>query len=324
MTISGKPGSERRQRKEFRFSALIACSACFALFAGPALVQDDDCARADALLERPRASSGGAESLLREAVRLCPRHAMALNDLAVIRESQGRLAEAEALYRRAVAADPESAAPYAGLGDVLMAKGDFKRAAEAYSGFLERLQAVKRRGDPLRLARHEDQYRERWQKARMAAAASLGTGAPKAGSLLTAKQITRSLSQPRTRGLRVEGRTPRSIDIPILFDTDADRIRARAWPQIEQIAEALRMPVLQKMRILIEGHTDSTGGEAYNQHLSERRAASVKRALTERFGIQPQRLQTMGFGESRPVASNESESGRFRNRRVTFVNQGQM
>lgn len=314
MTISGRCGSERRRRKGFRFTVLIACSACLALFAGPALVQDDDCARADALLERPRASSGGAESLLREAVRLCPRHAMALNDLAVIRENQGRLAEAEALYRRAVAADPESAAPYAGLGDVLMAKGDFKRAAEAYRGFLERLQAVKRRGDPLRLARYEDQYRERWQKARMAAAASL----------VTAKQITRSLSQPRTRGLTVEGRTPRSIDIPILFDTDSDRIRTQAWPQIEQISGALRTPVLQKMRILIEGHTDSTGGEAYNQHLSERRAASVKRALTERFGIQPQRLQTMGFGESLPIASNESESGRFRNRRVTFVNQGRM
>ena len=69
--------------------------------------------------------------------------------------------------------------------------------------------------------------------------------------------------------------------------------------------------------VRIEGHCDSTGGEAYNQLLSERRANAV-RAYLVAHGIAAERLSTVGKGESQPVASNDTEQGRYQNRRVEF------
>jgi outer membrane protein OmpA-like peptidoglycan-associated protein len=67
--------------------------------------------------------------------------------------------------------------------------------------------------------------------------------------------------------------------------------------------------------VIAEGHTDATGSAAYNQKLSERRADAVRRYLVN-GGIGAERIQTEGFGESRPVASNETADGRAQNRRV--------
>lgn len=68
--------------------------------------------------------------------------------------------------------------------------------------------------------------------------------------------------------------------------------------------------------VLIIGHTDSTGPEAYNQRLSEQRAAAVKKALAERFNVPASKMVVRGDGESRPVADNTTEAGRDMNRRV--------
>ncbi len=68
----------------------------------------------------------------------------------------------------------------------------------------------------------------------------------------------------------------------------------------------------------VAGHTDSTGSDSYNQSLSERRANSVSRYLTAQ-GVIPQRLITLGMGESRPVADNNTDSGRQLNRRVEIT-----
>src|SRR5262249_39648997 len=67
--------------------------------------------------------------------------------------------------------------------------------------------------------------------------------------------------------------------------------------------------------VLIEGHTDSSGDDAYNQTLSEKRASSVEDYLGTQ-GVKTSRLTKKGYGESQPVASNETESGRRNNRRV--------
>lgn len=73
------------------------------------------------------------------------------------------------------------------------------------------------------------------------------------------------------------------------------------------------------LRISIEGHTDSDGDDAFNKQLSERRAESVKAHLVEAYGIDPSRLETAGFGESKPVAPNDTPEGRQQNRRVELV-----
>ena len=66
-----------------------------------------------------------------------------------------------------------------------------------------------------------------------------------------------------------------------------------------------------------EGNTDSVGSDAYNQKLSERRANSVRTYLTNK-GINPSLLDSVGYGESRPVATNDTAEGRAKNRRVEF------
>ncbi|MEO1630254.1 MAG: OmpA family protein, partial [Bacteroidota bacterium] len=71
------------------------------------------------------------------------------------------------------------------------------------------------------------------------------------------------------------------------------------------------------LSLLIEGHTDSDGGDASNQTLSEDRAAAVKAYLVDN-GIDADRLDTAGYGESEPVADNETPEGKAQNRRVVF------
>jgi outer membrane protein OmpA-like peptidoglycan-associated protein len=73
------------------------------------------------------------------------------------------------------------------------------------------------------------------------------------------------------------------------------------------------------LRLTIEGHTDSDGDDAQNQGLSERRAASVKAFLVEAYGVDASRLETAGFGESTPVAPNNTPEGKQQNRRVDLV-----
>jgi OOP family OmpA-OmpF porin len=70
--------------------------------------------------------------------------------------------------------------------------------------------------------------------------------------------------------------------------------------------------------VLIEGHTDSKGSDAYNLSLSDRRAKSVYDYLTSR-GVDPARLSSIGKGESMPIADNETEEGRQQNRRVMLI-----
>jgi OOP family OmpA-OmpF porin len=67
---------------------------------------------------------------------------------------------------------------------------------------------------------------------------------------------------------------------------------------------------------VVEGHTDSVGPDAYNQKLSERRANAVKQVLTQQYGVESTRVDSVGYGETRPVADNATEEGRAVNRRV--------
>lgn len=103
----------------------------------------------------------------------------------------------------------------------------------------------------------------------------------------------------------------------ILFATNSDRIRPESTPTLEEIGSMLKTHA--DLRLTIEGHTDSDGEEAYNQELSERRAAAVKAYLVEKHGIDGARLDTAGFGESKPVGDNASPEGKQQNRRVELV-----
>jgi len=74
----------------------------------------------------------------------------------------------------------------------------------------------------------------------------------------------------------------------------------------------------QNRNLLVEGHTDSVGGDDYNQGLSEQRAASVKNAL-EKLGVAGDRVVTIGYGKKYPLASNDTADGKQQNRRVEAI-----
>ncbi len=97
------------------------------------------------------------------------------------------------------------------------------------------------------------------------------------------------------------------------FDFDKSAIRPDAEPILQDVADALGRCPAQKVRI--EGHTDATGPDTYNAGLSNRRAEAVRLWLIG-AGIGADVLEAEGFGESRPVDTNETKEGRARNRRV--------
>lgn len=99
----------------------------------------------------------------------------------------------------------------------------------------------------------------------------------------------------------------------LLFDYDSDRIRPEAAQNLSNLAGSLKN--YPNTNILIVGHTDSVGTEAYNQNLSERRAHSARNFLIAE-GVPANRLQIAGRGELEPVAANATAAGRQLNRRV--------
>ena len=103
----------------------------------------------------------------------------------------------------------------------------------------------------------------------------------------------------------------------ILFDVNSDRIRPESTPTLEEIGKMLADH--PELRIAIEGHTDSDGDDAHNQELSERRAAAVRRFLIATYDIDAARLESAGFGETQPVAGNDTPEGKQQNRRVELV-----
>jgi outer membrane protein OmpA-like peptidoglycan-associated protein len=108
------------------------------------------------------------------------------------------------------------------------------------------------------------------------------------------------------------------VELPadVLFDFDKADIRADAAHALAELAAVIRA---YKGVVRLEGHTDGKGAADYNLKLSERRAASVKQWLVEREQIPEARMTTQGFGKTKPVAGNDTDGGRQKNRRVEVV-----
>jgi OmpA-OmpF porin, OOP family len=108
----------------------------------------------------------------------------------------------------------------------------------------------------------------------------------------------------------------------VLFASNSDRILPAYYADLAKLGQALTPILASGASVRIEGHTDSLGPDPYNQRLSQKRAESVKGYLVQHIALPPERLLAEGYGESRPIAPNDSPAGRSQNRRVQVVNLG--
>ena len=108
-----------------------------------------------------------------------------------------------------------------------------------------------------------------------------------------------------------------SVELNVEFDLNKADIKPDYHDELSEVADFMKAYPLTA--VVIEGHTDGSGSAQYNLQLSQRRAESIRQYLIDEFGIAPERLSAKGYGESKPIASNETREGRQRNRRVVAV-----
>jgi OOP family OmpA-OmpF porin len=105
-----------------------------------------------------------------------------------------------------------------------------------------------------------------------------------------------------------------TVRLNVEFEFNKDVVLAIYGDQLDAIAAAMKAH--EDIDLVLEGHTDSSGSDDYNLSLSDRRAKAVKAKLVSDYGIPAERVSAMGYGETQPSASNETDEGRARNRRV--------
>jgi len=108
-----------------------------------------------------------------------------------------------------------------------------------------------------------------------------------------------------------------TINLNVLFDFDKSDVKPKYHDEIKRVADYMNAYPWEKATL--EGHTDSKGTDAYNEKLSQRRVDAIKKYLVEKFGISADRLKAVGYGESKPIATNDTDEGRQLNRRVQAV-----
>lgn len=142
-----------------------------------------------------------------------------------------------------------------------------------------------------------------------------------------APEVTPAVVEEEPETEPVVAEEPKNLDIQknvirlkpgirILFATNSDQLLDASFPILDEVASVLDQN--QRLRIRVEGHTDTDGKAEHNQELSTRRAASVRAYLVGK-GVPEERLESTGCGQTVPVADNATDDGKQQNRRVEFV-----
>lgn len=105
-----------------------------------------------------------------------------------------------------------------------------------------------------------------------------------------------------------------TVQLNILFDSGQSVVKPRFYPELKKLADFLNDN--PGTSVVIEGHTDNVGSNELNQQLSQQRANAIADVLVDSFRIRANRVKGIGYGEERPIESNETEAGREKNRRV--------
>jgi outer membrane protein OmpA-like peptidoglycan-associated protein len=109
------------------------------------------------------------------------------------------------------------------------------------------------------------------------------------------------------------------VNLAVRFDVNSFAIRSESIPLLDELGKALGLPGVRDLSVVVNGHTDSDGGEGYNLRLSLNRAMAVKQYLVNNHVVPPIRLKVMGYGEGLPLVANTSASNKQLNRRVEIV-----
>jgi outer membrane protein OmpA-like peptidoglycan-associated protein len=149
---------------------------------------------------------------------------------------------------------------------------------------------------------------------------------PSSKSFIDALSFTKGVEpnagKPKCQEFKdVRGVTPKAVaSFEVHFAFNSHELTPEATKTLDQLGDALNSPYLSPYCFRIEGHTDSIGSDAYNQDLSVRRANSVVRYLVDHQHVDETRLLPVGYGETHPVASNDTDEGRQKNRRAQVAN----
>jgi outer membrane protein OmpA-like peptidoglycan-associated protein len=130
------------------------------------------------------------------------------------------------------------------------------------------------------------------------------------------ERVEKMFTRAEARVFR-EGNTIILRLIGLSFDSGASQMKQQNFDLLAKVEKAI--DVFPRSEIIIEGHTDAYGGDESNQILSQQRAESVQQYMINAMRIPSYRLIATGYGETRPISSNETETGRARNRRIDIV-----
>lgn len=146
--------------------------------------------------------------------------------------------------------------------------------------------------------------------------AGVGVGLNFGGSTRQVAQVTEPAPEPVPAPAPVVEEAPQvvRVELDVKFDFDKAAVKQESYGDIKNLADFMNQ--YPQTSTTVEGHTDSVGTDAYNQKLSERRANAVRDVLVNQYGVGADRVNSVGYGESRPVADNATEEGRAINRRV--------
>lgn len=133
--------------------------------------------------------------------------------------------------------------------------------------------------------------------------------------VVTAKAVEIKMVEVKAADMADALATKGSIDLyGIYFDVDKAEIKAESSKTLDEVASLLKID--RSLKLEISGHTDNTGDKTHNMQLSEARAKAVVDVLVKKYNIDPARLQAKGYGDTQPIADNNTTEGKAKNRRV--------
>lgn len=294
------------QRKKVVGVSLFMGLLCLSLYTAP-VTWADDRKRAEELYDQAVQLMNYEErrDAFQRAVDLCPAYAEAHINLADALENLGKFEEAERRYGQALQHKPDFHLPYIGLGEVYLKTGRFSLARGAYEKGLGISPGNRRLSDGLNVVE------ERLRREK---------------SFFTATQIESCLVEDEDFRLMCMCPTDhyaylkRWVCIPtIFFSAGSSSLSPEAVRQLDEIGKALKSDKLTEKEWSVIGHSDNTGDPEYNVQLSKARAATVRRYLVKRHGLNPKSLNIKFLGQVFSRASNNTIGGRCENRRVEIV-----